>query len=96
MYLFIVIAAARLAVESNAMARIMAERLFGRSFERLSIEELTSLAGKIVALEIYTPETTPVRTIQATGDTAEDCMAQLAARGLDPRNFEFTMLKAPY
>lgn len=68
----------------------------GRSPERLSIAELMALAGKIVAIEVYTPETTPIRTIQAIGDSAEECVAQLTASGADPRRFEFTMLKAPY
>jgi hypothetical protein len=77
-------------------SRIEPGRLMGRSPERLSIAELTALAGKMVALEVYTPETTPIRTIQAIGDSAEDCVAQLTARGADPRRFEFLMLKAPY
>jgi hypothetical protein len=72
------------------------EHLVGRYPERLSIQELTVFEGYVVALEIYTPETLPLRRIEAAGETAEDCMAQLAARGLDPRHFEYTMLKAPY
>ena len=68
----------------------------GRYPEQLSIAELTALEGRVVALEIYTPETLPLRRIEAIGETAEECMAQLAARGLDPRRFEYTVLKAPY
>ena len=68
----------------------------GRAPEQLSIAELTALEGRVVALEIYTPETLPLRRIEALGETAEECMAQLAARGLDPRHFEYTVLKAPY
>lgn len=75
---------------------IQPERTIGRALERLSIDELASLAGKFVAIEIYTPKTTPLKTIQAIGDSAGECIAQLASRGLDPRNFEFTMLKPPY
>lgn len=77
-------------------SRIDPGRLMGRSPERLSIAELTALAGKVVAIEVYTPETTPIRTIQAIGDSAEDCMRQLSARGDDPRRYEYSMLKAPY
>jgi hypothetical protein len=64
--------------------------------ERLSVEQMTALSGYIVALELYTPETAPVRRIEAIGETAEECMAELAGRGLDPRRFEYVMLKAPY
>jgi hypothetical protein len=77
-------------------ARIEPERMVGRSVERLSARELNALAGKFVALEVYTPDTVPLRTIEAIGDSAEACMGQLAQRGLDPRQFEFTMLKPPY
>ncbi len=72
------------------------QQILGRSPERLTLDELKSLAGKVVAIEIYTPEATPLRTIQTIGDSAEDCIAQLAGRGLDPRHFEFTVLKAPF
>jgi hypothetical protein len=68
----------------------------GRSPEQLSLAELTALEGRVVAVEIYTPETLPLRRIEAIGESAEDCAAQLAARGLDPRRFEFVVLKAPY
>ncbi len=68
----------------------------GRSPEQLTIAELMALEGRVVALEIYTPETLPLRRIEAIGETAEECAAQLAARGLDPRRFEFVVLKAPY
>ena len=77
-------------------SRIDPVRLIGRSPERLEIRELAALAGKIVALEIYTPETVPLRKIEAIGETAEECMAQLAARGLDPHRFEYTMLKLAF
>jgi len=71
-------------------------KLVGSYPERLSLEQLRGLAGYMVALELYTPETVPVRRIEAIGETVEECMAGLAARGLDPRHFEYSMLKAPY
>ncbi len=77
-------------------SRVDPRKLVGLYPERLSIEQLTALAGYVVALELYTPETLPLRRIEAIGETAEECMAELAARGLDPRNFEYSMLKAPY
>jgi hypothetical protein len=77
-------------------SRVDPRKLVGLYPERLSIEQLMALAGYVVALELYTPETVPLRRIEAIGETAEECMAELAARGLDPRNFEYSMLKTPY
>ena len=68
----------------------------GRAPENLSAEERETLSGKFIALEIYTPKTLPLRTIEAVGDSTEDCIRQLAARGLDPRKFEFIRLQPPY
>ncbi len=77
-------------------SRIDPARFVGRSPERLSLEEMQALAGKWVALEIYSPETLPMRRIEAIGDSAEECIRQLSQRGLDPKKFEFTPLKLPY
>jgi hypothetical protein len=68
----------------------------GRSPERLTLEERIRLAGKFIALEIYTPKTIPLRRIEAIGDSAAECIAALQARGLDPKQFEFSMLEAPF
>jgi hypothetical protein len=68
----------------------------GRAPERLDLEERRALAGRYVALEIYTPEALPLRRIEAIGATAEECARQLSARGLDPLRFEFTRLTPPY
>jgi hypothetical protein len=77
-------------------SRVDHRKLLGAYPERLSLGQLRGLAGYMVALELYTPETVPVRRIEAIGETGEECMAELAARGLDPRHFEYIMLKAPY
>jgi hypothetical protein len=77
-------------------SRIDLSKLIGRAPERLSIDERNALVGKWIALEIYTPETLPLRTIEAIGDCAEDCISQLSARGLEPRKFEFHLLKPAY
>jgi hypothetical protein len=37
-----------------------------------------------------------LRRIEAIGDSAGDCILQLHSRGLDPANFEFSRLPAPY
>jgi hypothetical protein len=68
----------------------------GRSPERLTLEERIALTGKFIAMEVYSPETLPLQVIEAISDSVEDCVRQLAARGLDPQRFEFTPLKPPY
>lgn len=80
----------------TASAAKDAKKAIGHAPEQLTLEERLALAGKIVALEIYTPETLPLRRIEAIGDSAGECIAQLQARGLDPANFEFTRLPPPY
>ncbi len=76
--------------------RFDARRIIGRSPERLTLEERFALAGKYIALEIYTPQTIPLRRIEAIGDSAEDCVQQLRSRGLDPRHYEFERLTPPH
>jgi hypothetical protein len=68
----------------------------GRSPDSLTLAERIALAGQHIALEIYTPETLPLRRIEAIGDSLEVCLRMLRERGLDPRNFEFTLLPRPY
>jgi hypothetical protein len=71
-------------------------RAIGQSPEALTLEERLALTGKMIALEIYSAATTPLRRIEAIGDSAADCIAQLHSRGLDPANFEFSRLHPPY
>jgi hypothetical protein len=68
----------------------------GRNPDRLTLAERTALAGKIIALEIYTPATFPFRRIEAIGDSLEACIRMLRERGLDPRHFEYIPLEPPY
>ena len=79
-----------------AASIIDTKKILGRSPERLTLEEQQVLAGKFIALEVYSPETLPLRRIEALGDSVEECIKQLAARGLDPKKFEFSRLKAPW
>ena len=72
------------------------ESILGRSPEELNLEERTALARSWIALEIYSPKTTPLRRIEAIGDTVEECIALLRKRGLEPAKFEFSRLKPPY
>jgi hypothetical protein len=73
-----------------------AGRAIGRNPDRLTLPERLALAGKCVALEIYSPETIPLRRIEAIGDSMTECLRTLRSRGLDPRQFEFTRLPRPY
>lgn len=71
-------------------------RYIGRAPEQLKPAEIRSLHGVWAALEIYTPQTTPLRVIEALGASPSECMQALAARGLDPRQFEYVPLRAPF
>ena len=64
----------------------------GRSPDQLTLPERARFAGLYIALEIYTPESLPLRRIEAIGATIDDCVKILTSRGLDPRRFEYTRL----
>jgi hypothetical protein len=70
--------------------------IIGRSPDRLTLEEQFRLAGKCIALEIYSPETLPFRLIEAIGDSIADCVRALVAKGRDPKQFEYRLLPLPY
>lgn len=72
------------------------KRLIGRPVDSLTLAERWKLAGKWIALELYTPQTLPLRNIEAIGDTAQECVAVLQQRGLDPEHYEFQPLPQPY
>jgi hypothetical protein len=73
-----------------------AARVLGRNPDRLTPAERMALAGKYIALEVYTPEATPLRRIEAIGDSLAECLRSLKSRGLDARKFEFSRLSPPY
>ncbi|GIU76221.1 MAG: hypothetical protein KatS3mg004_3308 [Bryobacteraceae bacterium] len=68
-------------------------KLIGRAPERLTLEERGRLAGHWVAFEVYTPQTQPLKRIEAVGRDVVSCIEQLEKRGLDPRNFEFVLFQ---
>lgn len=76
--------------------RTMTAEAIGRSPDELSLEHRAALLGKYVALEVYTPQTLPLRRIEAIGDSVAECVRMLKQRGLDPAKFEFTRLKPSY
>jgi hypothetical protein len=68
------------------------ERFLGRSPDSLTWAERRLLTGRWVALERYTPQTTPHRQIEAIGASPAECIAALRGRGLDPARYEFDAL----
>jgi hypothetical protein len=75
--------------------------------EELSLAERIQYANQWIAFRIYTPPhkvsrdgveyvDVRVRRVEAAGKSMEECVAQLRQRGLDPSEFEFTILKPPY
>jgi hypothetical protein len=70
--------------------------LIGREPERLTLKERSTLAGKWMAVEIYSPETRPRKQVEALGDSVEECVRQLRDRGLDPAKFEFSVVVPAY
>ena len=74
----------------------MAAKLIGKPLDGLSLADRWKFSGIWVALEIYTPQTMPLRMIEAVGGSAAECIQQLTSRGLDPARFEFTPLPQPY
>jgi hypothetical protein len=75
---------------------VTSDKAIGRAPEELSLEERLHLTGKYIALELYSPATTPFRRIEAIGDSVADCVRMLHARGLDAENFEYSRLAPPY
>ena len=57
-----------------------AGRALGRNPDRLTPAERLALAGKFIALEIYSPEALPLRRIEAIGDTLAECLRNLKSR----------------
>ena len=80
----------------TAKAARMQDRVIGRGPDQLSIAERAELAGKYVALEIYTPDALPLRRIEAVGDSVEECVRMLNSRGLNPMRFEFVRITPAY
>lgn len=74
------------------MKTLSLESLIGEPVERLTPPQRNAISGKWVAFEIYSPETLPLKRIEALGDSSADCIRQLVARGLDPSAFEFQIV----
>ena len=51
------------------------------------------MTGWWVAYEVYTPQTLPLKRIEAVGRDVPACVTQLESRGLDPLQFEFVLFQ---
>jgi hypothetical protein len=65
------------------------EQFVGRAPDRLTLAEREALAGKFIALEIYSPKNLALKRIEAAGSDIPECVAMLRRRGRDPLNHEF-------
>ncbi len=63
--------------------------LRGLEPDMLSFDQRLALAGRWIAVDIYTPRTLPVRRIVVVGESAVDCARQLAEQGEDPSRYEY-------
>lgn len=73
-----------------------AKKLIGKPVDGLSLADRWKFSGVWVALEVYNPQTQPLRIIEAAGGSAQQCIQQLISRGLDATRFEFIPLAQPY
>lgn len=71
----------------------LSERFLGKNPEELTLAERNQLAGKWLALELYSPANLAPRRIAAVGDSAEACRMTLRARGLEPGNFQYILMR---
>jgi hypothetical protein len=75
---------------------VKSDRFVGRPLDSLCLKDRWELVGKWVALEIYTPESVPLRIIEAVADSARNCILQLKRRGLDPHRYEYFPITPAY
>lgn len=70
-------------------------RFLNRSPDSFSPAEWRAVHGLWAAFELYSPQTTPLRRIQALGASSSECMGTIAAQGLAVTNFEYVPLRSP-
>lgn len=71
-------------------------RFVGCAPEHLSASDWRKVRGLWAAFEIYSPQTTPLCRIEALGRSVAECIGLLAARNLDPRQYEYIPLRGPF
>jgi len=68
----------------------------GRSPDGLTLQERLEIAGKWIAMELYSPSTLPLRKIEAVAASAQECASAIRQRGLDPTQFEYLTMGSPF
>lgn len=70
--------------------------LVGKAPDQLDLPTREAVAGKYVAMRVYTPQNLALQRIEAAGESVRECVAQLKERGLDPLEYEFSQLNWPF
>jgi hypothetical protein len=71
-------------------------RFIGKPVDGLSLKDRWAITGSWIATKLYSPQTLPLRIMEAVGPTAAACLKQLQQRGLDPTDYHYELLAAPY
>lgn len=72
------------------------QNVIGMAPDRLDLATREATVGKVIALQIYSPQNLALQRIEAIGDSVQECVAQLKERGLDPLGHEFSRLNPPF
>ncbi len=72
------------------------QKFIGKSLDGLPLSDRWDISGNWIATELYSPQRLPLRTIEAIGADARDCIRQLRERGRDPALFEYSPVPQPY
>lgn len=67
----------------------LATEFVGRSLDGLRLSDRSKLTGSWIAIELYSPESLPLRVIAAVGHDARDCARALMQKGLDPARYYY-------
>ena len=71
------------------------EQFVGRTPDRLTLAEREAVVGKVIAMEIYSPQNLALQRIAAMADSVQECVAQLRRSGREPLDYEFTRMNPP-
>ena len=71
-------------------------KFIGKSLDGLPLSDRWEISETWIATELYSPQRLPLRTIEAIGADARDCIRQLRERGRDPALFEYSPVPQPY
>ena len=72
------------------------QKFVGKSLDGLPLSDRWNISGTWIATELYSPQRLPLRTIEAIGANARDCIRQLRERKRDPALFEYSPVSQPY